>query len=460
MWLQGGYKTGDAMKVPYTKGAIDELPRPESGQKIYWFRERSGFGIRLTPNARSFIFEKRVAGVKRRVMVCKLPSVIDARFLKDAMQKASDLDAQFANGIDPVAKAREVAAEAARQADAMITLQDAFQRYADADKQKGAGKGRPKKPRTIRDIHAASERFKDWLGKPVAEITGDMVRQRYREIVTGADAARVKAGKAATGHSAQAELAMRYLRAAMNHVNESSDDDTPIIRPKVIGHVSKLVPTTPRRKTRNISDGRIPEWVEAVRTGLDGREFGSVYRDALLFLLLTGARVSEVMGSSIDGYAPLTWADVDFDGRTVTFRNTKNRSDHRLPMGVRLIAMMRDRKAASVSDVVFSDETGRVPVNLRGGYDRIRDLTGIHATPHDLRRTFATVVARLDISEMKLKGLLNHVRVKNDDDAENETVETADTTAGYVSVSVKDLREPMQRIEDYMLREPTEERAA
>lgn len=457
------------MKIKYSKGVIDDLARPDSGQKIYWFEEVSGYGIRLTPTARSLIFEKRVEGVKRRVLVGKLPSDFKPAFLTEMKTKALEIAAEFARGNDPVevarkqreAKAQE-AAEKARQDASLITLRTAFQRYADADKQKGSGKGTAKKPRTKRDIEkTANTHFADWLDKAVTSITGEMVTARYKTIVAKADAARLKLGQAATGKSAQAELAMRYLRATMNYVNDSSDDDEPIVRAKIIRRVGSAVPSAPRRKTRHIPDVRIPEWVEAVKTGFDGREYGAVYRDALMFMLLTGARLAEVMGNDEDGYPPLRWNDVDFTNRTVTFRNTKNRSNHTMPMGAKLLDMMKARQATSKTDVVFSDEAGRVPATLRGGYDRIKDLTGVYATPHDLRRTFATVAGRLDISEFKLKRLLNHTKGKDElSGDDNASIENADTTSGYVHVSTDDLREPMQKIEDHMLRTIVAEQAA
>lgn len=440
------------MKVKYTKGAIDALPRPSTGQKIYWFEGFSGFGVRITPNARSLVLEKRVDGVKRRALVSKVPDVFDPGFLKRAEATAKALDADFALGIDPVMKKRRQAADQARQVTATLTLRDAFQRYADADKQKGTGKGTAKKPRTKRDIEKVAENhFKDWLAKPVTAITSDMVTARHKEIIARADAARIKAGKPATERSAQADLAMRYLRATMNHINDATDDDEPVIRPKIIKRVSRVGTSAPMRKTRHVSDAHITEWFEAVRTGFEGREFGTVYRDALMFIMLTGARLAEAMGNDLDGYPALSWGDVDLEKCTVTFRNTKNRSDHTMPMGKALVAMMAARKEMSVSDVVFSDEAGQVPATLRGGYDHVMKLTGIYATPHDLRRTFATVAARMDISEFKLKRLLNHTRASDD---ENASVSNSDTTSGYIHISTDDLREPMQRIEDYMLREP------
>ncbi|RWR25113.1 DUF4102 domain-containing protein [Sinirhodobacter populi] len=449
------------MKVKFSKGAIDALPRPASGQKIYWFEEGDGFGIRITPNARTFVFEKRIDGVKRRVPVCKVPVDMDTKFLNEAKAAAKSLAADFAKGVDPVAEKKRKAAEAARKAATTVTLREAFQRYACAGKQKGSGKGTAKKPRTIRDIEKVTgKHFEKWLDKPVTSITGDMIAERHAEIVANADALRAKTQKKLTGRSAQADLAMRYLRAAMNHMNDSSDDDDPVIRPKIIRRVSRVGTGTPMRKPRHVPDGKIPAWVEAVRTGFEGRDFGMVYRDALLFLMLTGARLGEVMGSAEDGYPPLAWTDVDLEKRTVTFRNTKNRSDHTLPMGNALTEMLLERKKRSVSDVVFSDETGRVPGTLRGGYEHIKSLIGVYATPHDLRRTFATVAEKMDMSEYKLKRLLNHTKANvnvADDEAnnDNESISNADTTSAYIQISFDDLREPMQKIEDHILRKPS-----
>ena len=67
----------------------------------------------------------------------------------------------------------------------------------------------------------------------------------------------------------------------------------------------------------------------------------------------------------------------------------------------------------------------------------IEEAAGIHATPHDLRRTFATVAESLDLSELTLKKLLNHVT-------------THEVTGGYVVFTPDRLRDPIQRIEDYI----------
>ena len=82
-----------------------------------------------------------------------------------------------------------------------------------------------------------------------------------------------------------------------------------------------------------------------------------------------------------------------------------------------------------------------MPVNLRPAFQRLEKITGISITAHTLRRTFASVASKLDISTYKVKRLTNHISGN-------------DVTAGYIEVEFDDLREAMQKIEDHMLRSP------
>jgi integrase len=65
--------------------------------------------------------------------------------------------------------------------------------------------------------------------------------------------------------------------------------------------------------------------------------------------------------------------------------------------------------------------------------------SGISFTIHDLRRTFLTVAESLDISAYAVKRLANH-KMSND------------ITAGYIVADVERLRQPMQKITDYLLK--------
>jgi integrase len=65
--------------------------------------------------------------------------------------------------------------------------------------------------------------------------------------------------------------------------------------------------------------------------------------------------------------------------------------------------------------------------------------SGISFTIHDLRRTFMTIAESLDISAYAVKRLANH-KMNND------------ITAGYIIADVERLRDPMQKITDYILK--------
>lgn len=413
-----------------SKKAIEAVPFPDKGQSFYWFDTPRGFGLRVTPTAKSFVFDGRVNGRKRRVTIGRVDAFAD---LKRARAEATSHADAFNRGIDPVAERARKAADAALEEAKALTLRDAIKRYAEAPKKKGRGYGsgiKLKKARTIRDIHTVTERyFAAWLDEPVASITGEMVKNRHAEIAQTAPT--------------QANLAMRYLRAAINHVNAESDDETPILASNPVDRLKRLnqwADTKP--KTTRIERENIPVWVAAVQTELAGLKHGNDHRDALLFILLTGARLSEVFGNEQDGYPALQWTDVDLDKRTVTFRDTKNRSDHKLPLGGVLTEMLKARKEVS-GKFVFGNKKGETSTDFRTAFARIEKATGLRATAHDLRRTFATVANTLDISAYKLKRLLNHI-----------SGNTNDVTAGYVGeITTDDLREPMQRIEDFMMRE-------
>lgn len=65
--------------------------------------------------------------------------------------------------------------------------------------------------------------------------------------------------------------------------------------------------------------------------------------------------------------------------------------------------------------------------------------SSISFTIHDLRRTFLTVAESLDIPAYAVKRLANH-KMSND------------VTAGYIVTDVERLRQPMQKITDYILK--------
>jgi integrase len=399
-----------------TKTSVAKIEPQAGKQLLIWDSELRGFGIRVSPGgAKTYIMQRRIGRTTRRVTIGRADDIS----AESARRRALSLAAQFSEGIDPVAEERKLRARTR-------TLKEAFEEYKRAPKKKGTGKGAPKKAGTLRDIDKAMGRFSDWLGKPVSEITGRMVKDRH--------------AKLAEASAAQANLAMRYLRAALNHVIADCDDgDEPVLKSNPVDRLNRLNQWAEvKRADRYLPEDRVAEWIGAVQTSLAGIRCDNESRDALLFILLTGARIGEVLGSAKDGYLPLRWADVDLKNNVVTFRQTKNGTDHELPLSSQLVDLLTERKKIADKDFVFGNRQGDVPADLRNALRRIEAETGLHITAHDLRRTFATTASRIDVSAYKLKRLTNHTS-------------GGDVTAGYVQVTTEDLREAMQRISDYML---------
>lgn len=406
----------DRMKL--TKTAVHAVEPQDGKTRFVWDTDLRGFGLRVTgTGVKAFIYQQRAGKKERRVTLGRFPDMSP----EVARKRARGLVSTFADGVDPVAERK-------RSERRGMTLQQAFDAYREAPVKKGGGKGQPKKEQTRRDIDKAGKRFSDWMEKAVTEITGDMVKERYAKI--------------AAKSPAQANLAMRYLRAALNHVNADSDDDEPIIARNPVDRLSRASLWKPvQRAEGRIPAERLADWVDAVQTGLVGLKHEREHRDALLFILLTGCRHSEALGNKKDGYPALAWSDVDLFSKRVTFRHTKNGKDHVLPIGPKLAAILEARQETAGPDFVFSNAKGEISEDLRSAINRVKNTTGIQVTAHDLRRTFLSVAtAKVGLSEYMVKALANHGK-------------TGDVTAGYVQITVEDMRDAMTEIESVILSE-------
>ncbi|MBK7362181.1 MAG: tyrosine-type recombinase/integrase [Micavibrio sp.] len=136
----------------------------------------------------------------------------------------------------------------------------------------------------------------------------------------------------------------------------------------------------------------------------------------------------------------MRWSDIDFTDRTLTVPETKNGEDLTLPLSDYLYDLLQTRrKRYGNYKFVFpgSGKSGHLEEPKKAAR-RVKDMTGIVFTIHDLRRTFITIAESLDISMYALKRLINH-KITND------------ITGGYIVVDVERLRAPVQRVADYIL---------
>mgnify|MGYP001254817550 FL=1 len=153
-----------------------------------------------------------------------------------------------------------------------------------------------------------------------------------------------------------------------------------------------------------------------------------------LFLLaaMTGARKSELLY--------LKKQDVDFDRKTIVFRDTKNRRNHELPLTKSMGEILNRRITTSDSLFVFaSPHNGAVPSNFRSSYARVSNLSGLTFAFHDLRRLAASSMERLGIPHYTIKAILNHKTGAHD------------VTGGYVQVDEDMMLQGLEKLETFIM---------
>ena len=114
------------------------------------------------------------------------------------------------------------------------------------------------------------------------------------------------------------------------------------------------------------------------------------------FILITGARRSEL--------SKLTWENVDFQGKTITFRNTKGKKDRAVPMTLELAHLLnsipRNGERVFPYNVSWFTHLFRIYRKKAG--------IGEHLTLHSLRHTSATELLRSGVSIYTVQKLLGH----------------------------------------------------
>jgi integrase len=131
-------------------------------------------------------------------------------------------------------------------------------------------------------------------------------------------------------------------------------------------------------------------------------------------------------------YPPIRVGDVDHRGGRVLLRDTKNRSDHKLPLSRQAIQIAKrncaDRKA---------DKSLFPIVDTRKTLSCTNEDAGTKVQGHGLRATFASFAEEL-VSSSLLKRMMNHAAA-------------GDVTLGrYVAKSAAQLRAGWQAVADFV----------
>jgi integrase len=160
-----------------------------------------------------------------------------------------------------------------------------------------------------------------------------------------------------------------------------------------------------RKRTQEVAKERVLDDDE-IRSFWQATEGASVaFRDTLRLILLTGQRPGECAGiraEEVDLAASL-W--------TIPASRTKNKIEHTIPLVGQALEIVRRLAEGKESGALIVTPRGKelTSQNLAKAMEALRD--GVFAetvTPHDLRRTAATLLGRLDIDQMTIGRVLNH----------------------------------------------------
>jgi integrase len=376
-------------KAGLTAAYIDSECVGVRGEKVLYRHGQHGLGLavdrRYGDTARkTFFFESKLHGGTFRRVLGEWPGWT----VQEAVKAARELRVKIDNGVDPrvedrdkrEAQRKDVLTRSAQRA----TLREAWTAYLSWR----ASSTTPLALLTIRDYDVHLRRsFNDWADRKLIKITGKAVLSKHKALIAASR----------NGKPAQADQAMRYLRAVLNYAIRQDEfvasfpSGNPVLEltyDKAWGIAVK--------KDRTLLKGQVASWWAAVDTIEN-----IVAATYLRFLLLCGCRRDEALS--------LTWRDVDFRWNVITFRDTKTGGDRTIPMTSYMRSMLGD--LPRVNGWVFPSARS-VSGHLREPakcIDRIEALTGVRVSSHDLRRSFANLAAWPAIPEGPLRRLMGHV---------------------------------------------------
>ena len=372
--------------VRLTQLAIERLKKPAKGRTIHWDKLLPGFGLRISASGtRSWIAMYRVGG--KAVMetlgtVAKIPEVGDAR----ALARASMTTA--AGGKNPVVERKT--REQNTAASTVCTVADRYiERYA--KKHTRSTTWKEAKRQFDKDV------FPKWGDRPIASIT----RQ---------DVARMLESIEDRGSPVQANRTLARLKTLFAWAMQEE-----IITQDPTAHVDKV--TKENTRDRVLTDREIGLFWEACDAA--GWPFGAMGK----LLLLTAQRRNEV--------SSMRWGELDLEKRiwTIPRERAKNDRAHEVYLNDLALEVIEGLPRLDAEPRYVLTTTGRTPVS---GYSKARATIDRHMlaqlrreiseaggdvesaeippwTFHDLRRTAASSIARLNTPPHVVDRVLNHV---------------------------------------------------
>ena len=381
----GKYHGVKPVKSKFTDTFLKNL-KPLGG-KDRDIMEGHGFGVRVRAGGSKILFYKYRFQEKLRFLNL---GTYPHTSLADARQKYGDAYKLRKNGFDPI----EVEAEAARatakeeetKQQKTLTVEDLIDRYI--EKYAKAHKKSWHKD----ELTLAKDVLPAWGKRPANEITKLDATKLLQKIVD-------------RGRPGQAQNALESTRKMYNWaIDQGMLETTPFLGVKR--------PAPKNKKDRALSDKEI----KTVWNELDAADMSDEIRRALKLTLVTGQRPGEVIGIHADEIADKWW--------TIPKEKTKNNKAHRVyltNLALKLIGPLEStdsktgetKRKAHIFPCPHKKkkkpiQEGAMGSALRSNYEEDK-ISIAKFTPHDLRRTAVTHLARLKVPREWRERIVNHL---------------------------------------------------
>lgn len=417
---------------------IDRGAFPRGG---YLYDSESHLALRVRPGqsyteCAFYLYERiKVAGETRgRAYKRHLMGVGEARNAKvtltELRQRADSLFLEIQEGRDPQLLARQAEAERVAEealVEAKRSLREMIFGMPSVDNPdlmvNGFVSERRPSASYLSDINYLPEHLLgDLMAVSLHAISAEQVKTVYLDKVDRGET--------------QLHNALRILRSVWNWAQTKYDDSDLFVRNPVSRVMKQLGVNINRtnRRTVRLDDIDIKPYLKAV-LALRERDHTSALRngrDALLFMLFSGVRLA--------GCVSVRLEDIDIDRRCYKIIK-KGGAKAELPLNSVTEALVANRLSylPEEAEYLFPGIAGRSHYrNTSPARAVVKELSGVAVTNHDLRRTYKTIGAELDINPVLIDELLCHARDGVD--------------AHYIHPSMTKLQQASQQIADHIVK--------
>jgi integrase len=393
-----------------TRGAVQALaaPDPSKKQTLYWAEGTAtpGLGILVSgvSPSKSWVCQGQLPNGKARRITLGPVSVLSTA---QAWEEARPKLAALLQGKDPKLSQPQ------RQLAGMTVAQILEAFLTDNSNLR---------PATVRLYRGAAKHLGPLLDRSMRDISAEMVEQRFRsiehDVATRRANGQIKGGVSVAG-KATANVALRLLGSLWEYQCER---DPGLGANPVRGRRFQR-----QRRTRIIPADKLGDFYQAA-LNLPS----DIQRDLVLTALFTGMRAGEVSG--------LRWDEVDLQSRMLRLpaNRMKGKRAFNLPMSDLVYQILVTRRALGREGAHIFPGHGSASGHCESftwACGQIGYATRIKVSPHDLRRTFASIAATCSIPPIALKMLIAHSV-------------GGDVTSGYIQLSPADFRAAAQVVAD------------